>query len=139
MTQIPIYRARKIDSDEWMEGYYNPPFMYSTVDISKDNIGTFGTMVNMIYPKTIAIHFPNMIDKNGKKVFASLSEDGIGSDLVVIDDVKYYMELIGSSVQLCDVNEDEIGNSGTLEYGDYHRCSLEETPYDIKTIGIHKG
>jgi len=132
MTQIPIYRAKKTDNDEWFIGYllkygdgYYIKLLYDSIEI-------------MIDPSTLAIYFPQMIDKNGKKIFASLSEDGIGSDLIVIDDVKYYMEIIGSSVQLCDANEDEVGNSDTLEYDDYHRYSLEEVPYSIEVIGIHK-
>jgi len=78
MTQIPIYRAKKIDSDEWFIGYllkYSDGYYIKLLYISTEI---------MIDPSTLAIHFPNMIDKKGKKIFASLSEDGIGGDIVYI-------------------------------------------------------
>ncbi len=36
-----------------------------------------------VKPDTVAIHFPKMIDKNGKKIFASLNDSGIGGDIVL--------------------------------------------------------
>ncbi len=80
-----IYRAKKIDSNEWIEGHL----------VHDDSIGKYAILTNfslsvvygigvpfIIDPKTIAIHFPSMLDKNGKKIFASLGEDGIGGDRV---------------------------------------------------------
>ena len=34
-----------------------------------------------IDPSTLAIHFPDMLDSEGTKIFASLSEDGMGGDI----------------------------------------------------------
>lgn len=94
MMQIPIYRAKKIDSDEWVSGYLIPIqdkhyiikeyeeytcLSFSHGETSFEERCEF----DLIAPKTIAIHFPNMIDKNGKKIFASLSENGIGGDDVI--------------------------------------------------------
>ena len=75
---IPQYRAKKIDSDEYVEGYVR-----QALD-GKVWIIPIGHIIHFyeIDPKTLAIHFPNsMIDKNGKKIFASLSEDGVGGDI----------------------------------------------------------
>lgn len=84
MINIPIYRARKIDSDEWVEGYLNRNVFTADFSIVGDSNG-YG-FNNYIDQKTLAIHFPNMTDKNGKKVFASLGEDGVGGDIVKIPD-----------------------------------------------------
>ena len=85
-TQIPIYRAKKIDSDEFVEGFYHPRFYMCMGD---EICSTISTLENgnqyEIDPLTLAIHFPNMLDKNGKKIFASLSEDGKGGDIVSLD------------------------------------------------------
>lgn len=80
MVNIPIYRANKIDSDEWVEGYLTQWF----TDASRyciENFKLYSSNTINIDPSTLAIHFPNMIDKNGKKIFASLSEDGVGGDI----------------------------------------------------------
>ncbi len=72
---IPIYRAKKIDSDEWVEGLL---FINHLGDYTKQESKSLLDIE--IDPNTLAIHFKNMIDKNGKKIFASLSEDGVGGD-----------------------------------------------------------
>ena len=77
MNNIPIYRAKKIDSDEWVEGYLITKNSIGDIDYNSDS-PLYD--IKEIDPKTLAIHFPNMIDKNGKKIFASLNEDGIGGD-----------------------------------------------------------
>ena len=42
-----------------------------------------------IDPTTLAIHFPNMLDCQGNKIFASLSEDGKGGDICYVRDFSY--------------------------------------------------
>ena len=79
--EIPIYRAKKIDSDDniksqsyikkliggnyhhYLVKYYSPD--YEDVEID---------------PSTLAINFYDMLDRQGNKIFASLSEDGKGGD-----------------------------------------------------------
>ena len=85
-TQIPIYRAKKIDSDEYVEGYY----FYENIEVVKHDFKDvyqkadnhfihFGNgYTEEIDPSTLAIHFPDMIDSEGTKIFASLSEYGKG-------------------------------------------------------------
>jgi len=68
---IPIYRAKKIGSDEYVEGYYFPQFNTHYI---------FNGESIEIDPSTLAINFPDMTDSEGTKIFASLSEDGKGGD-----------------------------------------------------------
>ena len=85
---IPIYRAKKIDSDEYVEGYYLP--VYYMPIFENGELVSFEDIFNILQvnkttyteidTSTLSIHFQNMLDKNGKKIFASLSEDGVGGD-----------------------------------------------------------
>ena len=86
-TQIPIYRAKKIDSDERVIGFY----VFSNLDRDTHLIRideTYWEDSGLVYseveidPSTLAIHFPNTIDSEGNKIFASLSEDGKGGDIL---------------------------------------------------------
>jgi len=84
-TQIPIYRAKTIDSDEWVEEslieypYGNGFFMLITFEYRNN---TFKDEFSWkIDPSTLAIHFQGMTDSKGTKIFASLSEDGKGGDI----------------------------------------------------------
>lgn len=78
ITKIPIYRAKKIYSDEYVEGYYfnaeiekqhfimkqvprNDDFMYDNNEFEID-------------PSTLAIHFPDSINTNSKKVWYNMQE-----------------------------------------------------------------
>ena len=73
---IPIYRAKKIGSDEYVVGQYLTYKGYSTI------FNEYGLDGVNIDDTTLSIHFPDMIDSNGNKIFASLSEDGKGGDIV---------------------------------------------------------
>ena len=82
---LPIYRAKDIDSDEYIVGY-----------LSDDSMGYFyiGRMEDycpdtQIDPTTLAIHFPDMLDSQGNKIFASLQEDGKGGDICYVRDFSY--------------------------------------------------
>lgn len=92
---IPIYRAKKIDSDKYIEGFlYQDIICYVPSDGVKadeykkalDEESWFITdnmsRSEMIDITTVSIHFPNMLDSQGNKIFASLQEDGKGGDIV---------------------------------------------------------
>lgn len=108
---IPIYRAKKIDSDKYVEGYYfhqettkdyendeseereevieHYIFSYSRHDVNEHEEGFFEFQrLNQIDLSTLAIHFPDMLDGQGNKIFASLQEDGKGGD--IMKDDEYY-------------------------------------------------
>lgn len=91
-TNIPLYRAKKIGSEEYVIGY-----------LLDDNvIGKFAkhplldNKFSTIDPSTRSIHFPDMLANdsdrllpNGDKdlrIFASLSEDGKGGDILLLKD-----------------------------------------------------
>ena len=85
MKQVPIYRAKKKDSDEYVYGYYTervPHYLSGRHYIHFYNEAT--ATYEKIDPTTLAIHFPDMLDSQGNKIFASLSEDGKGGDILGI-------------------------------------------------------
>jgi hypothetical protein len=78
-TNIPIYRAKKIDSDEYVIGWYSSPIiiegkLYLSIT-NKDGEHRIDTT-------TLSIHFPDMLDSQENKIFASLQEDGKGGDII---------------------------------------------------------
>ena len=81
---IPIYRAKKIDSNEYVIGYLLPEYkgkFYLSVEWSSDFDGDTPDFVQ-IDISTLSIHFPDMLDSQGNKIFASLNGDGKGGDIV---------------------------------------------------------
>ena len=77
---IPIFRAKKLDSDEYVQGWYSSPILISGklyVSITNTD-GEFS-----IDTTTLSIHFPDMIDSQGNEIFASLQEDGKGGDIIL--------------------------------------------------------
>ena len=84
-TQIPLYRAKKIDSDEYVFGsYFKDKSIHSIITHSRTDYADKAFYVNavQINETTIAIHFPDMLDSDGTRIFASLSEDGKGGDII---------------------------------------------------------
>ncbi len=81
----PIYRAKKIDSNEWVEGYYVPDSDgrgKSTHYLIPSYIHIYDACEYEIDLSTLSIHFSNMVSVNGKKIFASLDDkNGIGGDI----------------------------------------------------------
>ena len=85
-----IYRAKKIDSDDYVEGYLykdNNEFLIIKEDAidgadwsGRDETCFNSMLIHNVDPSTLAISFPDMLDKNGKPIFASLSEGGKGGD-----------------------------------------------------------
>ena len=85
-----------------------------------------------IDPSTLAIHFPDMIDSEGTKIFASLSEDGKGGDKIPTHTSLYkgesvfYFDKENKAVRLLDVSKDRF----TWEYGiveDDGKCDRKVT------------
>ena len=81
---IPIYRAKKIQSDEYVVGYYTEKVkQYPGRHYIHFNNGYTETY-ERIDPLTLAVHFKDMVDSEGSKIFASLSKDGKGGDILDI-------------------------------------------------------
>ena len=83
---IPIYRAKKIDSDKYIQGYLLG--MWGEYFISWGETNHVPNKVQ-IDPTTLAINFSNMLDSEGNKIFASLSEDGKGGDIIELEHIRY--------------------------------------------------
>ncbi len=77
MSNMPVYRAKKIDSDEYIQGYLLG--MWGEYFISWGETNGVPNKVK-IDPTTLAIHFEDMLDSEGTRIFASLSKDGKGGD-----------------------------------------------------------
>ena len=98
---IPIYRAKKIDNDEYVffNSFYEYENKYYAINkiINQTIDGWFtNVMIPLTYkinPTTLAIHFPGMLDSQGKEIFASLSEDGKGGDIFQYNKFTAYREL----------------------------------------------
>jgi|RifOxyD3_1024039.scaffolds.fasta_scaffold06607_2 hypothetical protein len=99
-TATIIYRAKKIESDEYIEGSY-------VKDCEDNHFITNGRykhrassglslLLTEIDLSTLAIHFPDMLAsdsdrvlpnrKKDLRIFASLSEDGKGGDVILTKD-----------------------------------------------------
>ena len=79
MKYIPIYRAKRINTNDYVIGYLVP----YTFENKKWVIqSSFNYNSDYIDPTTLSIHFPDMLDSEGTKIFASLSEDGKGGDII---------------------------------------------------------
>ena len=82
---IPIYRAERLDGLGNIEGYLiKQDDSEQLAIVSGFNLSIIYVLVcpHNIDPTTLAIHFPDMLDSKGNKIFASLSEDGKGGDIV---------------------------------------------------------
>lgn len=119
---IPIFRGKKIGlNNSYIIGFYQ-----QYIEGFQDNI--FHEINNtLIDPTTLAIHFPNMLDSQGNKIFASLSKDGKGGDMtnkgICLYEPKYNQFRI-------------IVNLETRTWLELTREDLES--YPIKVIGIQE-
>ena len=79
---IPIFRAFSETFDKYILGvpYFSDGRYYMLVDDSNKN-NNIGSGSYPIDETTLSIHFPDMLDSQGNKIFASLQEDGKGGDI----------------------------------------------------------
>lgn len=129
MMNIPIYRAKKIDSDELVEGYLTNELGDYFITKS-DTLDELANIVPIIDKNTLAIHMDGMIDKNGKKIFASLSEDGVGGDMFHEQGYDHIIVM-------------KNGGARNIYKRLSHRKDKDFYQFDrgrdIEVIGIHKG
>lgn len=92
LDNILIYRAKKIDNDGYVEGAFDGEYKiltnYNRTVLTR-NKSVSAYNYEIIDLSTLAIHFPDMLDSEGTKIFASLSEDGKGGDEVAKDSIGY--------------------------------------------------
>ena len=130
---IPIYRAKKLDSDEYVisstiiknkmwtdgKGYHDVFYILEDENVSiLKRFPVYYPDVVEIDPTTLAIHSPDMIDSQGNKIFASLSEDGKGGDIMKDDeyygiakyaDNRFVVEYENVEECLCEGNFEVVG------------------------------
>lgn len=80
-VNLPIYRAKKIGSEEYVEGFLSWYFKLGSGEkyyaIKADNNTYYE-----IDPITLSINFSDMKDSEGTPIFASLNKKGKGGDVV---------------------------------------------------------
>ena len=112
---IPIYRAKRLmDGAEYVEGYLLP----SLISNAMHRILVDNGSIYFVDDLTLAIHLPDMIDSEGNKIFASLSEDGKGGDIMKDDeyygiakykDSRFVVEYENVEECLCEGNFEIVG------------------------------
>ena len=131
MINLPIFRAKKLDSGEYVKGFlyqdlicYIPSDGFKSDEYKKavdtetwfimDNLSN----TSMIDTTTLSIHFPDMIDSQGNKIFASLNKDGRGGDIMKDDeyygiakykDSSFVVEYENVEECLCEGNFEVVG------------------------------
>lgn len=130
-TNIPIYRAKKIDSDEYVIGWYSSPIiiegkLYLSIT-NQDGEHRINTT-------TLSIHFPDMIDSQGNAIFASLQEDGKGGD--ILEDLAKYWE--GECVVAKYLFGEFVLNNGSEFKAGAHIELCAKCKDDWIVIGIQK-
>ena len=156
---IPIYRAKKIDSDEYVDGdlfagkfilpisILNKKIFNAIKHIEEDvlscsinedckneHIELKNMLTKLIYNErlehiteidktTLSVHFKDMIDSEGNKIFASLSDNGKGGDIC---DFPNHSPL--TAMRNTIDNDFDFGNVRCFK--NYHM--------DCKVIGIQK-
>ena len=87
MINLPIYRAFSETFDKYILGvpYFSDGRYYMLVDDCNKN-NNIGSGSYPIDKSTLSIHFLDMLDSQGNKIFASLQEDGKGGDVCSVND-----------------------------------------------------
>ena len=118
---IPIYRGLKLGTEnEYVEGQY---LVYKGYPTIFDEYGLNGIEIDK---STLSIHFPDIIDSQGNKIFSSLQEDGKGGDICQTID---YLNGTLNGVAIYDNFSFRIHRIGKA-------MGISFTSKDIKIIGI---
>jgi len=137
---MAIYRAKKIDSDEYVIGYYfkdskcSVILTHSKTDYTDDGMYMKAIIID---PTTLSISFSDMLDSQGNKIFASLSESGKGGDICEFESVwsskvnaKGLCIYFDREIILKIINRDELNIMAPY--------SLSSWSGNFKIIGIQK-
>lgn len=116
---LPIYRAKTKSKDGYIEGIVSPDgnFIIVEIKVKKAISQIVITEAYEIDPTTLSIHFPDILDSKGNKIFASLSEDGKGGDIIEYNGKKEVVKYSNGTIQtymfifedLIDLNIKVIG------------------------------
>jgi len=125
---IPIYRAKKLTSDEYVEGSYCDG---NIIDIDYEGFQTW----TEIDTTTLAIHFPDMLDSEDNKIFASLNEDGRGGDFGSCESGIKHL-LIFDGFKVVGINTDFHGAFKGTKHNNINKDFIKNTQW--KVVGIQK-
>ena len=122
MINLPIYRAFSETFDKYILGvpYFSDGRYYMLVDDCNKN-NNIGSGSYPIDKTTLAIHFPDMIDSQGNKIFASLQEDGKGGD--IMQDYEYFGIAKYKDCQFVVEYEDCIDN---IDNGNFEVIGIQQ-------------
>ena len=135
---IPIYRAKKLNSDEYVIGYLLDNMIITAYEqiVERDDIYWKSIASHKIDTATLSIHFPDMLDSQGNKIFASLSKDGKGGDKFLFDNETFIIWFDNQSLKINATNKDNFEcncHDSLNEWYDFNnKC------YDLKVIGIQE-
>ena len=126
-SNIPIHRAKKIDSDEWVKGFLQRHINNSN---KRKGINYYSIDEYEIDSTTLSIHFADMLDSDNKPIFASLQKDGKGGD--ILKSHKHYFSIHDEWV--------DYEEAVKMEYGSavFDNCSWSELETINKVTGIQK-
>lgn len=89
---IPLFRAKKLNSNEYVIGNYNQYIQNGKVYHCIMIVGSYPSPFDntfLIDIETLSILFNDMVDTQGNKIFASLNKDGKGGDICYVYDFSY--------------------------------------------------
>ena len=96
---IPYYRAKSNErKDTYVEGLLigvDKELGLCTIRTKDDYIGG-----EICYLHTLSINFPDMLDSQGNKIFASLQDDGKGGDILFDMEYEYTLSFDGLKFNL---------------------------------------
>ena len=99
MINLPIFRAKSNEQkNTYVEGLLigvDEELNLCTIRTKDDYIGG-----ETCYLHTLSINFPNMLDSQGNKIFASLPEDGKGGDILFDMEYEYTLSFDGLKFKL---------------------------------------
>ena len=132
---IPIYRAKSNERKNiYVEGLLigvDEELNLCTIRTKDDYIGG-----EVCYLHTLSINFPDMLDNQSNKIFASLQEDGKGGDKFLFDNEIFIIWFDNQSLKINATNKDNFEcncHDSLQEWYDF-----ENKCYDIKIIGIQQ-
>lgn len=144
---IPVCRAKKINSNEYIEGYifWGKYILLDQLEdvcpvLNHDRRFDFGSG-NIagdyfeIDTTTLSINLPDMIDSQGNKIFASLSEDGKGGDICATQSGINHL-LVFKEFAVAGKNTDFFGRFTITNHNGINKNFVENTNY--KVIGIQE-
>ena len=127
---IPIFRANIENSNNYITGNLRK-ILTADSDVvmieGLENLARIGINQGLykIDETTLAVHFHDMLDSQGNKIFASLSENGKGGDIITYDE---------------DVRIIAIYKNGTFIFKDSMNLAIVPSSRYLRTkvIGIQK-